>query len=148
MTAVGTEIWTNCPWRHWTLVSDPWPQPRDSKPRKLGSSQCTICKTKGILEERMPSLPLKGGPEMTATVDYPQRQVVQIDEEWWGKKTPKLTLQLTLEEPQLTLDTRRKACGFLSRHPCHLVQNTRSGKLSQKSSTIMRVSGEAKNGYS
>lgn len=34
----------------------------------------------------MPSMPLKGGPEMTDTVDYPQRQVVQIHENDGARK--------------------------------------------------------------
>lgn len=55
------------------------------------------------MEERIP-LPPKKGTEIADPGYYPLRQMVQRDEEWQGQEAPKLELQLTCEELQLTLD--------------------------------------------
>ena len=60
----------------------------------------------------MPSLPPRG-MEMADPGYYPQGQMVQIDEEWWGQGAPKLALQLTPKEPRLTLDIGKKPVKFL-----------------------------------
>lgn len=55
----------------------------------------------------------KQGMEMADPGHYPQRQMTQIDEEWWGQGAPKLAHQLTPEEPWLTLDIGGKPVKFL-----------------------------------
>lgn len=75
---------------------------------------------------------------------YPQRQMVQIDEELQNKGAPKLALQLACEEPQLTVDTGEKPVEFLvNTRTTYSVLNTRSGRLGHKSCKIVAVSGEA-----
>ena len=70
----GTGIWTNCPRRLLTPVSDSEPPPRDSKPRKQGPNQCAICKQEGHWKE-CPRCPGRG-KEMADPSHHPQRQMV------------------------------------------------------------------------
>ena len=102
---VSRGIWTNRPRRFLTPVSDPCPPLRDSKPRKLGHNQHAICKQEGHWKGKCPCWPRRG-TDMAYPSHYPQRQMVQIDEEWQGQGASKLALQLTPEEPWLTLGIR------------------------------------------
>lgn len=57
---------------------------------------------------------LEGGMEMADPDHYLRRNMVQVDEEQSGQKCPKLALQLTHKELQLTLDIRGKPVKFLA----------------------------------
>lgn len=87
-------------------MRDPQPTVWDSKPRNLGPKefQEAICKQEGHDTGRENALAAPRGMELSDPRHYPQRQMVQRDEEWQGQEAPKLELQLTCEELQLTLD--------------------------------------------
>ena len=68
---VSTGIWTNCPQRPLTLVSDHWPSLKDSKPRKLGPNQWAICKQEGQWKRECPHC-LQRGTEVADPAHYPE----------------------------------------------------------------------------
>lgn len=64
--------------------------------------------------------------------------MIQIDEEWWGKRAPKLALRLTPADIEY-----RPVKDLVDTGATYLVLNTISDKLSQKSRKIMGISGKA-----